>query len=416
MGGIKRLLAEHGEVTRRHFLKLGAGALASSRVPLLNAAPPRELAQVVGELEYLTPEEEFGNVGRGDPPPHELPLETRRAVGLVRETWQLEVVPDPETDAKVERPLSKERGTALTWSDLMQLAEKHAVSYLHVMTCLNGSQPLGMGLWEGVPLRVAVWLAQPVENVRRVFFHGYHNDDPKQLVQSSLPIGRVLEDPPGTPPVLLCYKLNGKWLSAKRGAPVRMLVPDAYGFKSVKWLTRVVLSNLFHANDTYARWNNDVDTSLKTFARFVSYPRTVRAGQAIPVTGLAQVGISGLAGVQVWLHAQGAALPSDDASLSKGDWQDAEILPAPDRWGGGLPQGPLPGAPMGFDAATDEPRAWPMRFTVAHWAILLPGVPAGTYDLRCRTVDLNGHAQPMPRPFRKSGRNAIQRVTVRVRE
>ncbi|HAT18534.1 MAG TPA: hypothetical protein DCS85_00105, partial [Verrucomicrobiales bacterium] len=68
----------------------------------------------------------------------------------------------------------------------------------------------------------------------------------------SLPIGRVLEDPPGDHPVILCYKLNGEWLSGERGGPVRMIVPDAYGFKSVKWLKAVVLTNAPAANDTYA--------------------------------------------------------------------------------------------------------------------------------------------------------------------
>ena len=32
-----------------------------------------------------------------------------------------------------------------------------------------------------------------------------------------LPIGRVLEDPPGEHPILLCYKLNDAWLTPKRG-------------------------------------------------------------------------------------------------------------------------------------------------------------------------------------------------------
>ena len=77
-----------------------------------------------------------------------------------------------------------------------------------------------------------------------MFYHGYHNDDPKQLFRSSLPVGRVLEDHDGLPPVILCYKLNGEWLDAERGGPVRVVVPEAYGFKSVKWLTRVVLTNL----------------------------------------------------------------------------------------------------------------------------------------------------------------------------
>jgi hypothetical protein len=49
-----------------------------------------------------------------------------------------------------------------------------------------------------------------------------------------------------------------------------------------------------------------------------------------------------------------------------------------------------------------------MRYTIALWAAELRDIPPGEYDVRCRTVDLAGHAQPMPRPFAKSGRNAIQ--------
>ena len=44
------------------------------------------------------------------------------------------------------------------------------------------------------------------------------------MFRSSLPIGRVLEDPPGDHPVILCYKLNNQWLSGERGGPVRMIV------------------------------------------------------------------------------------------------------------------------------------------------------------------------------------------------
>ena len=130
----------------------------------------------------------------------------------------------------------------MKWDGLMKLAEKHAVRFLKVMTCNNIDTPLGMGLWEGVPLREAVWLSNPEANVRRVFYHGYHNDDPEQMFRSSLPIGRVLEDAPNENPVILCYKLNGEWLSGKRGGPVRMIVPEAYGFKSVKWLKRILLT------------------------------------------------------------------------------------------------------------------------------------------------------------------------------
>ncbi|MBM3474611.1 MAG: hypothetical protein FJX75_15210 [Armatimonadetes bacterium] len=393
------LLHQHAQLTRRYFVGLGAAAATGVALSRAGAEVPPELAPAITNLEYLTHSTKFANFGRGNPPPHTLSPEARRAAGLDRETWQLEVIADPDTDAEVANPLSKDLGTALTWDGLMALAAEHAVCYLHVLTCLNMAGPCGMGLWEGVPLRDVVWLAKPVKNIRRVFYNGFHNDDPAQIFRSSLPIGRVLEDPPGQPPVMLCYRLNGEYLSPERGGPVRMFVPDAYGFKSVKWLQRVVLSNTFQANDTYGEWNNDIDTSLKTCARFLSHPASVRSDQPIPVTGLAQIGISGLSRVQV--------------QVSDGDWRDATILGPPERWGGDVGDRPLPGQPLGFDAS-HKPQTWPQRFTIAHWAVLLPKVPAGKYVLRCRTIDAAGHIQPMPRPFPKSGRNTIHEVELTV--
>lgn len=413
MNDPKRLAEEHIAMTRRYFFGLGVvGAAGLSASPLWaeKDAPPPILAEAIGKLEYLTRDEDFKNAGRGNPPPDQLPLDKRRAVGLAPETWQLEVAPDPESDAVVERPLSKERGTALNWQELMKLAEKQAVRFLNVMTCTNGRAPFGMGLWEGVPLREVIWLARPISNVRRIFYYGYHNDDPKQRFQSSLPIDRVLEDPPGENPVILCYKLNNQWLTSKRGGPVRMLVPDTYGNKSVKWLQRLVLTNNYQINDTYALWNNDTESHIKTCARFIHAPEKVKAGQPAPVTGVAQVGMSGLSKVQFWLHPQHASLPQNDPYFTQADWRDAEILPPPDRWGGGLPDGKIPPVPRQIDPATGKPRAWPMRNAIVHWATLLTDLPPGRYDLRCRTIDANGIAQPLPRPFPKSGYNAIERV------
>ncbi|HUE13831.1 MAG TPA: molybdopterin-dependent oxidoreductase [Planctomycetaceae bacterium] len=411
--------AEHAFLTRRHFLRLGAAGGAA--LPLLpwgvqgGEAPRAALATLPKDLQYLTPEEDFGNVERGNPVPSSLTPQKSREVGLTRATWKLEIVSDPAAPAKIGRPLSNEVGTALDWAGLMKLAEKHAVRFLKVMTCNNIGTPLGMGLWEGVPLRTVVWLTQPTGDLRRVFYYGYHNDDPKQRFQSSLPIGRVLEDPPGEYPVILCYKVNGAHLSGHRGGPVRMLVPDAYGFKSVKWLQRVVLSNGPFANDTYANANNDIDSWMKTFARFLSFPATLKAGQPIPITGAAQVGISGLTKVQCWLWPRDKELPRDDPNFATADWKDAQILapPTPGGWGGAFKNGKLPADVMGFDAS-GRPKSWPLRYSLAHWAVLLPGAPAGKYDLRCRTIDANGIAQPLPRPFPKSGRNAIEKVELDV--
>lgn len=55
-----------------------------------------------------------------------------------------------------------------------------------------------------------------------------------------------------------------------------------------------------------------------------------------------------------------------------------------------------------------------MHNTIVHWVGVLKGLRPGRYDLRCRTIDAHGHAQPMPRPFQKSGRNLIHAVTLEV--
>jgi hypothetical protein len=212
-----------------------------------------------------------------------------------------------------------------------------------------------------------------------------------------------------------------------------MIVPEEYGNRSVKWIQRIILTNSFKANDTYAEWNNDTVSHIKTCARFIHTPKKAKAGQAVPITGLAQVGMSGLSKVEYLLTPQASPHEIGEADISRGKWQDAEILPPPEHWGGNLPDGPplrgkLPSIPRQFDAA-GKPLRWPIPNSIVHWAAVLKpprplapqgGKPAtrtaGKYDLRCRTIDANGIAQPMPRPFPKSGHNAIQKVQIVVEE
>ncbi|SFI87428.1 Oxidoreductase molybdopterin binding domain-containing protein [Planctomicrobium piriforme] len=410
-------LAEHRRLTRRFFLRAGVAgsALLVTSLGRGTAAekPVRHEKQGAWADPYFTSAESFRDVSRGKPLPHTLSEEKKREVGLTRETWKLEVISDPEHPARLGKPMTAADNTALDFAGLLEIGQQHAVRFAKVMTCLNLGCPLGMGVWEGVPLREVVWRTQPRENLRRVFYYGYHNDDPAQMFRSSLPIGRVLEDPFDLPPVILCYKLNGEWLNSERGGPVRVVVPEAYGFKSIKWLTHVVLTNLAAANDTYAEQNNDVDSPLKTFAATLNVPAEVAAGQAIAVSGYAQVGISGLSKVQVCLTLDADAAPAGDPYFTKGAWKDAEILGPPPHWGS-VPEGKVPAGTLGFDAS-GVPKGWPMRLTNAHWAAVLEGVPVGDYTLRCRSVDEKGIAQPLPRPFKKSGHAAIESVPIKVR-
>lgn len=45
------------------------------------------------------------------------------------------------------------------------------------------------------------------------------------------------------PQTLLCYEAYGKPLSLSHGAPVRIVMPTKLGYKSAKWVTKLVLTN-----------------------------------------------------------------------------------------------------------------------------------------------------------------------------
>ena len=102
--------------------------------------------------------------------------------------------------------------------------------------------------------------------------------------------------------------------------------------------------------------------------------------------------------------------PADDPYFTKAPWIDATILGPPEKWGGDLPGGAIPKDTLGFD--DDGPAA---DLADAAGEGPLGGAAAracrpGEYTLRCRTIDAKGQAQPMPRPFKKSGRAEIEAV------
>lgn len=418
MGKSDPRAAEHVQLTRRYFNQFGSAAavaLSASSLPAADVTADRLLYEATSKLEYLTPLDRAFILDKGKAGAAKLPPEKLREIGLLPETWTLEVVPDPASNSSLDRPLSRTLGNHLDWAGLMRLGEKHAVRFLNVTTCTNGADPYHMSLWEGVPVREIIWLTQPKSNIRRVYYQSYHPEN-LPTFQASLSLAQILEAPPGQMPVILAYKVNGQSIPASHGGPVRVIVPGSYGSKSIKWVQRIVLTNDYKLNDSDAELNNDTECPMKTQARFVNAPTEIPAEKLSALAGRAQVGMAGLSKVQYCLHLLGDPWPADDPYWTRADWKDATILPPPGNWGGGLPGGKLPANMGQFDPVKGTPLQWPMRFTIVHWAALLPGLPAGTYDLCCRTVDANGIPQPMPRPpLPRTGANAIHRVTLAVK-
>ena len=258
---------------RRQFLAISAAAGLSTALPSQAAeaatTPGGNGGKGVGTEKktcssFLTEPGDFVDVSRGNPKPFTLKGEALSKARLTPATWRLEIVSDGST--RLARPNRLEDGTALDLAGLMEMGKSHGVRYLKAMQCNNIAFPLGQGLWEGVPLRELIQRAGAVENIRRVYYWGFHNNDPAQLFQSSLSYNRVMETPPWEPPPLVAYRLNGRDIPLQRGGPVRMVVPWAHGFKSIKWLQKIILTNDYQANDTYALQNNDPESYLKTAA------------------------------------------------------------------------------------------------------------------------------------------------------
>jgi DMSO/TMAO reductase YedYZ molybdopterin-dependent catalytic subunit len=381
---------------RRDLLRLG---LAGPLLGGLGAVAQESDAKP--SRPYLTPPLKFGDVSRGKPNPKTLKGEALVQARLTPETWRLEIVADEKSE--MERPVT------VDYAALLRLGETRALRYFKALQCTLIAVPLGQGLWEGVPLRDLLKLCGRTADVRRLYYWGFHNNDPKQIFQSSLPINQVLDTPPGEMPPIVAYKLNGAPIPVERGGPVRMIVPWAHGFKSIKWLQKIVLTNRYDANDTYAEKNNDPESYLKTAAYFSSDKDEPVKGGSLRVSGVAMVGWPGLERVEYWLRP--AAAPQKDLLRDDPAWKEARWLPValegfPTDWKGQLPEGVLPKDVWGFNAQ-GRPKEWPLRFSLAPWQLDLKGLQPGSYELRVRSIDRNGYAQPEPRPNHQSGDNLI---------
>lgn len=387
-------------LTRRHFLSAGA-VMAGSRSLLNSLAFGAE-----GEAEPTPPVRPLlytgGGPARGTPSPHSLKGEKLVAARLTPESWRLEIVADGGT--KVGKPRKLEDNTAIDMATLLELGKTHGVKFIKVMQCRSGNNPQDQALWEGVPLREILKLAGEIDNVMRVYASGFHNNDPKQLFESSANYTQVADNAPGELPVMVAYKHNGEPIPVNRGGPVRLIMPWGYGFKNIKWLQHLRLTNDTKPIDTYG---GEPEAYLKTQVPYIEGPETFKVGVPVTYRGPAVVGLPGLKRVEYWLR----PAPGPDGQAVGGPlWQPCDL--APPDWSAEMPKGISPNELWGFDPQTGKPKEWPLRYTVAFWTLTLKDLKPGTYELRVRSVDQNGFVQPHPRP-QSTGATSVPSKTIK---
>ncbi len=109
--------------------------------------------------------------------------------------------------------------------------------------------------WIGYSFSALAKLAEPTPKAKYVAFESYY--DPKQMPDGAmagieLPYVEGLRlDEAMNPLTLLCVGMYGETLPNQDGAPVRMVIPWKYGFKSIKSLARI----RFVQNEPPTTWN-----------------------------------------------------------------------------------------------------------------------------------------------------------------
>jgi sulfoxide reductase catalytic subunit YedY len=101
--------------------------------------------------------------------------------------------------------------------------------------------------WTGLPLAKLLALAEPLGSAKFVAFETLR--DPRQMPGQRSPVLQwpyvegVRLDEAMHPLTLLALGLYGRVLPNQNGAPVRLVVPWKYGFKSIKSIVRIRLTD-----------------------------------------------------------------------------------------------------------------------------------------------------------------------------
>jgi DMSO/TMAO reductase YedYZ molybdopterin-dependent catalytic subunit len=114
-----------------------------------------------------------------------------------------------------------------TLPDLRSLPRANQVSTFH---CVTGWTVNGVH-WGGVRIKDILDIVHPRPSAMAIRFTsaepGYN--DSLTLKQALLP------------DVLLAFEMDGAPLPRPHGAPLRLVIPEMYGYKNVKWITRIEL-------------------------------------------------------------------------------------------------------------------------------------------------------------------------------
>ncbi|HEX8363057.1 MAG TPA: molybdopterin-dependent oxidoreductase [Longimicrobium sp.] len=275
-----------GFISRRGFVAAAAVAvpLVSGCARLLSLVPPAigHHPHPAALTPYITPNEDFFLVAV-DP-------RYRPPVGpnTVGSGWALELVGLNGVSRRIS---------------YAELSSRARSTVHYTFECIGnpvGGQLIGNAEWRVLPLRDLVRDAPGgPAGARSVMFEGTDG------FYSSVSLERATDDY-----ALLALEMNGAVLSQEHGFPARVILPDLYGKKQPRWLSRIALLEDERTTSYWERRLWKGGHPVKTTSRFD--PReTLAAGRPAELTGMAVAGARGVRAVEVSLDGGRNWVPCD---------------------------------------------------------------------------------------------------------
>ncbi|MBB4266427.1 protein-methionine-sulfoxide reductase catalytic subunit MsrP [Roseospira visakhapatnamensis] len=237
-----------------------AGAASPDAFAPLPPARPSALstAEDPNSFKQITTYNNFYEFGTGkDDPAH-------AAKALVTDPWTVRV------DGACAKPGTLDAGTLTTRSDLEER--------IYRLRCVEAWSMVVP--WVGIPLSTVLSRFEPTGDARYVAFETLH--DPRQMPGQR---SRVLDwpyreglrlDEALHPLTILAVGLYGRVMPNQNGAPVRLVVPWKYGFKSIKSIVRIT----FTPDEPPTSWNQSAAHEYGFYANVnptVDHPRWSQA-------------------------------------------------------------------------------------------------------------------------------------------
>ncbi len=154
----------------------------------------------------ITPNDQFFELQKGGIP------------DIKKENWTLEI------EGKVDNPIR---------FDYDNFTSLESIKLTATLECVDG--PSGTAEWEGIPLVDILGIAGIRDDAYDIVF--YAEDD----YSDSLNMEEASEEN-----IILAFKMNRETLPKEQGFPVRLVCPDHYGYKWVKWIVKIKVVDYDH--------------------------------------------------------------------------------------------------------------------------------------------------------------------------